>query len=50
MSAVKFHYIGLKAVSGKVVAQSIAFRLVSIYWQHGVSSWFEAIADLSQTC
>ena len=26
-----FHYI--KTVSGKVVAQSIAFRVVSIYWQ-----------------
>jgi len=30
-SAVKFHYI--KTVSGKVVAQSVAFRVVSIYWQ-----------------
>jgi len=30
-SAAKFHYI--KPVSGKVVAQSIAFRVVSIYWQ-----------------
>ena len=30
-SAAKFHYI--KIVSGKVVAQSIAFRVVSIYWQ-----------------
>jgi len=30
-SAAKFHYI--KAVSSKVVAQSIAFRVVSIYWQ-----------------
>ena len=30
-SAAKFHYI--KNVSGKVVAQSIAFRVVSIYWQ-----------------
>ena len=30
-SAAKFHYI--KTVSGKVVAQSIAFRLVLIYWQ-----------------
>ena len=29
--AAKFHYI--KAVSGKVVAHSIAFRMVSIYWQ-----------------
>ena len=33
-SAAKFHYI--KTVSGKVVAQSIAFRVVSIYW-HGVA-------------
>jgi len=31
MSAAKFHYI--KTVSGRVVAQSIAFRVVSIYWQ-----------------
>ena len=30
-SAAKFHYI--KTVSRKVVAQSIAFRVVSIYWQ-----------------
>ena len=30
-SALKFHYI--KTVSGKVVAQSIAFRVASIYWQ-----------------
>jgi len=30
-SAAKFHYI--KTLSGKVVAQSIAFRVVSIYWQ-----------------
>jgi len=30
-SAVKFHYI--KTLSGKVVAQPIAFRVVSIYWQ-----------------
>jgi len=30
-SAAKFHYI--KTDSGKVVAQSIAFRVVSIYWQ-----------------
>jgi len=29
-SAAKFHYI--KTVSGKVVEQSIAFRVVSIYW------------------
>ena len=30
-SAAKFHYI--KTPSGRVVAQSIAFRVVSIYWQ-----------------
>jgi len=30
-SAAKFHYI--KTVHFKVVAQSIAFRVVSIYWQ-----------------
>jgi len=30
-SAAKFHYI--KTVSGIVVAQSIAFRVVSIFWQ-----------------
>ena len=30
-SAAKFHYI--KTVSDKVVAQSIAFRAVSTYWQ-----------------
>jgi len=30
-SAAKFHY--MKTVSGEVVAQSIAFRVVSIYWQ-----------------
>ena len=29
-SAAKFHYI--KTVSGKVVAHSTAFRVVSIYW------------------
>jgi len=34
-SAAKFHYI--KTVRGKVVAQSIAFRVVSIYWQGGSS-------------
>ena len=32
-SAAKFHYI--KTVRGKVVAQSTAFRVVSIYWQGG---------------
>jgi len=30
-SAAEFHYI--KTVSGKVVEHSIAFRVVSIYWQ-----------------
>ena len=30
-SAAKFHYI--KTVSGNVVVHSIAFRVVSIYWQ-----------------
>jgi len=30
-SAAKFHYI--KTVSSKVVAQSIAFRVVLIHWQ-----------------
>ena len=30
-SAAKFHHV--KTVSGKVVAQSIAFRVASIYWQ-----------------
>jgi len=30
-SAAKFHYI--KTVIGKVVLHSIAFRVVSIYWQ-----------------
>jgi len=30
-SAAKFHYI--KTISSKVVAQSVAFRVVSIYWQ-----------------
>jgi len=30
-SAAKFHYI--KTVSGKVLAQSFAFRVVWIYWQ-----------------
>jgi len=33
-STAKFHYI--KTLNGKVVAQSIAFRVVSIYW-HGVA-------------
>jgi len=30
-SAATFHYI--KTVSGKDVAQSVAFRVVSIFWQ-----------------
>ena len=42
-SAAKFHYI--KTVSGKVVAQSIAFQVVSIYWQGDdhlpLKSWFK---------
>ena len=33
--AAKFHYLKT-AVSGKVVAQSIAFRVVLIYWQGDV--------------
>jgi len=41
--AARFHYI--KAVSGKVVAQSIAFRVVSIYWQgddpFSLKSWLK---------
>jgi len=38
-SAAKFHYI--KTVSGKVVAQSIAFRVVLIYWQEvALFSWY----------
>ena len=32
-AAAKFHYIKTVSVSRKVVAQSIAFRVVSIYWQ-----------------
>jgi len=35
-SAAKFHYI--KNVSDKVVAQSIAFLVVSIYWQGATTS------------
>jgi len=30
-SAAKFHYI--KTVRGKIVVQSIAFRVASVYWQ-----------------
>jgi len=41
--SVKFHYI--KTVSDKVVAQSIAFRVISIYWQENdpfpVKSWLK---------
>ena len=43
MSATKFHYV--KIISSKVVAQSIAFRGVSIYWQGDhpfpLKSWLE---------
>ena len=42
-SAAKFHYI--KTISGKVAAQSIAFRAVSIYWQGDpfpLKSWLQA--------
>jgi len=35
-SAAKFYYI--KTVGSKVVAQSISFRVVSIYWQ-GVAAF-----------
>jgi len=42
-SAAKFHYI--KSVSSKGVAQSIAFRVVSIFWQGGdpfpLKSWLK---------
>ena len=41
-SAAKFHYI--KTVSRKVVAQSIAFRVVSIYWQ-GTTPFPEILAE-----
>ena len=37
-SAAKFHYT--KTVSSKVVVQSIAFRVVSIYWQ-GVAPFLD---------
>jgi len=41
--AAKFRYI--KTVSGTVVAQSIAFRVVSVYWQGDdpfpLKSWLE---------
>jgi len=31
-SAEKFHYTCIRTLSGKVVAQSLAFRVVLIYW------------------
>ena len=44
-SAAKFHHI--KTVSSKVVAQSIAFRVASIYWQGDdpfpLKSWLKLI-------
>jgi len=47
-SAAKFHYI--KTVSGKVVAQSIAFRVVSTYWQGDdpfpLKSWLQVTYPL----
>ena len=47
-SAAKFHYI--RTFSGKVVAQSIAFRVVSIYWQgydhFPLKSWLQVTYPL----
>ena len=47
-SAAKFHYI--KTVSGDVVEHSIAFRVVSIYWQGGdpfpLKTWLKLIHPL----
>jgi len=47
-SAAKFHYI--KPLRGKVVAQSIAFRVVSICWQGDdhfpLKSWFQVTYPL----
>jgi len=47
-SAEKFHYI--KTLSGKVVAQSIAFRVVSIHWQEddpfALKSWLQVTYPL----
>jgi len=47
-SAAKFHYI--KTVSGKVVVQSTAFRVVSIYWQgddpFSLKSWLQVTYPL----
>jgi len=48
MSAAKFYYI--KTVSGKVVAQSIAFRVVSTCWQGDdrfpLKSWLQVTYPL----
>jgi len=47
-SAAKFHYI--KTVSGRVVEQSIAFRVLSIYWQGDdalpLKSWLQVTYPL----
>jgi len=47
-STAKFHYI--KTVSGKVVAQSIAFQVVSVYWQGDdpfpLKSWLQVTYPL----
>ena len=47
-SAAKFHYI--KTLSRKAVAQSIAFRVVSIYWQGDdpffLKSWLQVTYPL----
>jgi len=47
-SVAKFYYI--KAVSGKVVAQSVAFQAVSIYWQGAdpfpLKSWLQLTCPL----
>jgi len=47
-SAAKFHYI--KTVIGIVVVQSIAFRMVSIYWQGDdpfpLKSWLQVTYPL----
>jgi len=47
-SAGKFHYI--KTVNGKVVAQSIAFQVVSVYWQGDgpfpLKSWLQVTYPL----
>jgi len=51
MSAAKFHYIKtVRLVSGKVVVQSIAFRVVSICWQGDdpfpLKSWLQVTYPL----